>query len=238
MQRRAGRLHRAYGGRIAYLHDHDGETGRERFTVTVQPDGVRTVRASCEMDGEALLRDVTYTVDARWRPLDAYVRLVQNGAHRGSAWFRFDARGAECEALTATEGRVRQRVDLPRWPTMFAPHPLVTDGWQAAAYDYHAGPGTQRLECCTNSSPRPDGASGPLVGVVHKDLEYVGDERVQVRAGTFDARHLRIQPRAPGMADWPPLEFWVAGDDFLLLRMRWDLLRSTYELVELEGTAR
>jgi hypothetical protein len=231
-------LHRTYRGRIAYTHDGHGETGREWFTVTVMPDGERTVRATCEMDDEALLRDVTYTVDGRWRPQDAYVRLVQHGAHTGSAWFRFDERGAECEAWTRADGRVRQRVDLPRWPTMFAPHPLVTDGWQAAAYRYSAGPGTQRLEHCTNSSPRPDGASGPMLGVVWKDLEYVGDERVTVAAGTFDARHLRIHPRAHGMAAWPPLEFWVAGGDFLLLRMRWNLLQSTYELVHLDGDAR
>lgn len=231
-------MHRSYRGRIVYRHDRDGETGREWFDVTVQADGERTVRARCEMDDEALLRDVTYTVDAAWRPLDAYVRLAQHGAFKGSAWFRFDDRGVECEAWTAADGRVRQRVELPRRSTLFAPHPLVTDGWQASAFDYARGPGIQRLEHCTNSSPRPDGASGPLVGTVFKDLEYVGDERVTVAARTFDARHLRILPRAPGMNDWPPLEFWVAGEDFVLLRMRWDLLASTYELVELDGDVR
>ena len=40
------------------------------------------------------------------------------------------------------------------------------------------------------------------------------------------------------MAAWPPLEFWVAGSDFLLLRLRWDLLETTYDLVALDGNAR
>lgn len=227
--------HRTLRGRIVYRHDRHGETGRERFAVTVHGDGARTLRAECEMDDEQLLRDVTYSVDPAWRPLDAFVRLVRHDRFVGSAWFRFDDAGAECEAWTAAEGRLRQRVDLPRRPTVFAPHPLVADGWQASAYDFARGPGLQRLEHCTNSSPRPDGGSGPAIGVVFKDLEYLGDERVTVAAGSFIARHMKIHPRAPGMAHWPPLEFWVTGEDHLLLRMRWDLLESSYELVEIEG---
>ena len=42
----------------------------------------------------------------------------------------------------------------------------------------------------------------------------------------------------PEMAHWTPLEFWVTGADCQLVRMRWDLLRSTYDLVELEGELR
>ena len=177
--------HRTVRGRIAYRHDEHGERGREWFTVTVQGDGARTVRAQCEMDDEVLLRDVTYSVDGAWRPLDAFVRLVRNGRFVGSAWFRFDDDGAECESLTALEGRVSQRRETLGRPLLFAPHPLVCDGWQASAYDYSRGPGRQRLDPCSNSSSRPDGGSGPSIGIVHKDLEYVGDETVTVPAGTF-----------------------------------------------------
>ena len=40
------------------------------------------------------------------------------------------------------------------------------------------------------------------------------------------------------MAAWPPLEFWVAGEDCQLLRLRWDLLETTYELVAVDGDCR
>lgn len=230
--------HRALRGRIAYVHDRDGERGREWFSISVQDDGTRTLRAQCEMDDEDLLRDVTYTVDGAWRPLDAFVRLTRAQRFVGSAWFRFDDRGAECESWTANDGRVSQRVALAQRPRVFAPHPLVGDGWQAAAYDFSAGPGRQRIEPCTNSSPRHDGGSGPAIGVVHKDIEYVGDQTLTVAAGTFRVRHMRIHHLMPWMRDWTPLEFWVTAEDCLLVRMRWDTLSSTYDLVELEGSPR
>ena len=34
--------HRTFRGKLSYRHDTKGETGREWFTVTVQPDGTRT----------------------------------------------------------------------------------------------------------------------------------------------------------------------------------------------------
>ena len=229
---------RSYRGYLRYLHDVEGERGREWFSVSVQEDGARTLRAQCEMDDELLLREVTYSVDGQWRPHDAFVRLVQCGQFVGSSWFRFDEQGVECEALTQREGRVHQRQQLGRRPRLFAPHPLVSDGWQAAAFDFTRGPGRQRLDACTNSSPQPDGASGPLIGVVYKDLEYVGDESITVPAGTFLAHHMLIHPLMPSMAHWTPLEFWVTGTDFQIVRMRWDLLRSTYELTEIDGDFR
>lgn len=225
---------RAYRGRIVYTHDGRGETGREWFTVSVGA-AQRTVRARCELDDVALMRDVTYTVDRLWRPLDAFVRLTKAERFVGASAFWFDDQGIDCEGFTASDGRFSQRVNLPQRATLFGPHALVTDGWQAAAFDYSRGVGRQRLEHCTNSSSAPDGGTGPKVGVVYKDLEYCGDERVTVAAGSFAARHMKIHPLMQAMAGWPPLEFWVTGQDFLLLRMRWDLLESVYELVELSG---
>ena len=129
--------HRSYRGRIAYLRDGQGERGRETFNVTVHADGTRTVRAFCEMDDIRLLRDTTYSVDAAWRPLDAFVRLVSQDRFVGSAWFRFDDLGVECESYTALDGRVSQRQDLGRRPRLFVPHPLVCDGWQGFARTGH-----------------------------------------------------------------------------------------------------
>jgi hypothetical protein len=42
----------------------------------------------------------------------------------------------------------------------------------------------------------------------------------------------------PWMAAWTPLEFWVTPEDCMLVRMRWDTLSSSYDLVELEGVPR
>ncbi len=229
---------RSYFGRIEYRHARDGVSGGEHFHVSVAGDGTRTVRASCAMWPEALQREVTYTVDADWRPVEAYVRLAIGSAPSGAAWFRFDDLGATCHGWNAAEGRILQRLELGRRPTLFAPHPLVTDGWQASVFDRSGGVGRQHLDACTNSSSRPDGGSGPALGSVHKDLEWCGSERLETPAGRFEADRFLIHPLMPGMRDWPALEFWVAGADCLLLRMHWALTDSTYELVELSGTVR
>ena len=44
--------HATYRGKIVYRTDGKGEEGREFFSVTVQPDGSRTLRALCEMDND------------------------------------------------------------------------------------------------------------------------------------------------------------------------------------------
>jgi hypothetical protein len=68
--------HRSYRGKVSYVTDGVGEMGREMFHVTIQPDGTRTLRATCELDDDRLLRDVVHTVDKDWRPVDAFVRLT------------------------------------------------------------------------------------------------------------------------------------------------------------------
>ena len=103
--------HRTSRGRIDYVRDSGGVSGREWFTVTVQPNGDRTLRAQCEMDDVHLLRDVVQTVDRAWRPVDSFVRLSQGGAFMGAGWFRFTDQAIECEAFTVAEGRVSQVIE-------------------------------------------------------------------------------------------------------------------------------
>ena len=60
--------------------------------------------------------------------------------------------------------------------------------------------------------------------------KYIGDERIDVAAGSFETGHFQFL-----VADKPPIEIWATGSDFIPVRMRWDLLKQSYELVELEG---
>ena len=88
--------HRSYRGKMLYLTDGLGEMGREWFHVTVQPDGSRTLRATCEMDDDRLLRDVVMTVSKNWYPVDAFVRLSIVEKLVGSSWFNFTDGTAGC----------------------------------------------------------------------------------------------------------------------------------------------
>ena len=134
-----GPLHRSYRGKMLYITDGVGEMGREYFSVTVQPDGERTLRAQCEMDDDRLLRDVVLTVDREWRPREAFVRLAVDGRLMGSSWFRFTATHAECQGLTRREGRVTQQIDWPAGVESFGTHALHGDAWVMGRLRLHRG---------------------------------------------------------------------------------------------------
>ena len=126
--------HRTFRGKLLYLHGRRRETGRESFTVTVQPSGERTVRAQFEMEDEQVLREVIWTMDAAWRPIDAYVRR-RWGHIQGAGWFGCDGNAVECEIDTGDAGRLRQRLELGGAAAIFGAHPVSGDAMKVAPFD-------------------------------------------------------------------------------------------------------
>ncbi len=62
---------------------------------------------------------------------------------------------------------------------------------------------------------------------------YVGRETLTVTAGTYDVEHFQIL-----FGTNPPLDIWATPNDCVRVRLLWDLLKQTYELVELTGDAK
>ena len=61
------------------------ERGREYFVISVHADGARTIAAHCEIDDRpAVMRDITYSLDADWMPTDCFVRLSVGNRFMGS----------------------------------------------------------------------------------------------------------------------------------------------------------
>jgi hypothetical protein len=221
--------YRIVRGEIGYFHRERGLTGDEHFTLTAAADGSRTLRAFCRMDDGALLRDVTYTVDAAWRPRHAFVQLMLAGRAAGAAWFAFAHDAIAFEGIDAAGARHAALVPTNPAPSVFAPHPLVIDGWQSAAFD-PAGPARQTYHSAT-CSLEPDGGTAPWPAFTTKVMEYVRRETVEVEAGSFECDFFRIHPHRK---DWAPLEMWVTGEDRILCRMDWAVLDSSYRLLTLE----
>jgi hypothetical protein len=220
--------YRVARGEIGYFHSERGLTGHEAFTMTSAADGSRTVRALCRMDDGDLLRDVTYTVDADWRPRHAFVQLMLAGRAAGAGWFRFGRESIAFEGVGATGEPRGALVPVSPAPAVFAPHPLVIDGWQSAAFD-PAGPPRQGYHSAT-CSLEPNGGSAPFPALTTKVMEFVGRETIEVEAGRFDCDHFLIHPHRK---DWTPLEMWVSGPDRILCRMDWAVLDSSYRLLRL-----
>jgi hypothetical protein len=228
--------HRSYRGKVLYLTDGAGEMGREWFHVTVQPDGTRTMRATCEMDDDRLLRDVVITVDKDWRPADAFVRLSVAEKLVGSSWFRFTDSSAECQAVTAKEGRFGQMFDTDGRTRTFGTHPVHGDAWGLARLkERKPGAITEHTGSMFSSSHLPNGGDGPLLMPTGGRIKhrYVAREKLTVAAGTFDVEHFQML-----FNSYPPIDIWATPEDCVPVRLRWDLLKQTYDLVELAGDAR
>ncbi len=224
--------HRSYHGKVLYLTDDIGEMGREWFYVTIQPGGTRTMRATCEMDNDRLVRDVVMTVDANWYPVDAFVRLTINEALVGTSWFYFTDNSAECQAYTSREGRISQSFETDKRTRTFGAHPVHGDAWGLAGWKRDKKIDENGNAIIFSSSHLPNGGSGPYLHPIDPTLariNYIGFENVTVPAGTFYTEHFQFL-----VGDYPPIDIWSYSDDCIPVRLRWDLLNQSYDLVELD----
>ena len=234
------RDHKSVRGTIAYTSNKPErkgqERGREYFMINTHSDGRRTCIAHCEIDDRpSVMRDITYSLDADWMPTDCFVRITVGDRFMGTGWFRFHPEFAECETFTALEGRVTQRMDLSRPLVTFQNHAIACDAWHLRLYDRSKGPGVQGIDQILLSSPDHRGATGPMLFSIGIGLEYVGDERITVKAGTFDALHFRFVS-SPGLPqEHPPYDVWCTNDgEFLfLLGITGGYMQTHYELAEL-----
>ena len=231
----AGMRHRTVRGQLAYHHLDGPERGRERFTITIHENGCRTLRAVCEIDADEVLRDVTYSVNHAYQPLDAFVRLTVRERFLGCGWFLFEDDVASCESFTAAEGRVSQRIRVPARPLAFGSHPISADAWLTAVFDV-SGAREQYFDNVFISSYAFNGAGGPLLYPIHFGLEHLGRERITVPAGEFECRHVRFLLDGSEVAGHPQYDLWISDDDrYLCVRA---LVGSPkdylYELVALE----
>lgn len=151
-------------GEIAYRGAGGAPTGREVFSVSVHADSSSILRAQCEIDDDALVRDAILALDLDGLPAEAFVRTIERGAHAGSRWYRFDR--------------------APR-PRFFGTHSLVNDGWLA-----RLGPGRhERLLAC---SLQANGGGAPGLYETAATVEFAGAGERTVAAGRFACRHWRV----------------------------------------------
>ncbi len=218
-----------YRGTISYVREEGGVFGREFFTVTVEPDGTRTLRCLCEMDDISLVRDVTYTVDAEFRAIDCYVRISSEHKFLGSGWFHFTGTHALGESLTAGKDRITQKVPANGRPRLFGTHPIAIDIWKCVHIDRTRPGEVQPLTDCFNCSSVANGASVPLLAPKSYDMVYHGEETVTVPAGTFACQRY----------DWQTgtgrtLNLYTVPGDWLPVHTAVPEVGRYYDLIEFE----
>lgn len=215
------------------------ERGREYFVVTDQADGVRVVHSHCEIDDPPnVIRDVVLSLSpGDWYPIDCSVRLSVGDRYEGTGLMRFGDRVAECETFNHRDGRISQRIELDQRVRWLGAHPILGDALCLRVYPREAGPGRQFFPNMMLTSPDHRGATGPMLFPLGFGLEFVGEEKVTVAAGTFDALHFRYVDTAGQLPEeHPPYDVWCSADgDYLFLKGGvGGYMQTAYELVELQ----
>jgi hypothetical protein len=219
---------------LSYTVDYLAADGRRRGTeachVTVHGDGVRTQRARSEIFDSRVLRDVVLTVDAAYRPVDALVRVTVDDRFVGAGFFRFGDGFAECEAHTAREGRISQRMETASRPVSFISHAVTGDVWHGAGIAKDPAAGAQPLPTILSCSPLHNGASGPYLVPWPLRATFVGHEDVETPAGRFRAERIRYEEPTGELF----LDTWCTADgDRVMLRMHYPPYDSSYVLTSL-----
>ena len=239
--------HRTITGKILYTSRKPGregqERGREHFVFTHHSDGKRTLRATCEIEDPhpTVLRDVIYSMDENDSPMDCFVRLTIGDRFMGAGLFRMTADTIECESYGPTIGRLSQTVPVVGPYDGFGTHPIAGDAYLTKRMDRARGPHRRTIRTFL---PSPDhrGATPPQVAEARMELEYVGDETITVKAGTFASYHFRFTDEKGGMATadgaHPDYDVWVTADDDAIFLQGGvgGYMQTWYELTELGRT--
>lgn len=218
-------------GVIGYFGEGNERTGSEYFSVSRHRGGGVTLRAVCEMylEQDDLVRDTILSLDATNMPEQAYLKTVQHGAHVGSAWYRFAGKTVTADIQPPSKARHTLTRSFDASPDFFGTHSLVNDAWLARVLP--AGQDKKTLPSLLSSSLAANGSGVPGLFITQAFISSLGPETITVAAGTFACTHYQVT-----YGDYPPLDMWVTGREYLLALMSWSHLSGRYELLSLAQT--
>ena len=177
-----------------------------------------------------LVRNVTLLLDSRWRPIDGFCRLQQNGEQSGAAWYHFSDQQVTVEGVSKLDDSVTERPFSQQFtntdPYLYLGlHPLQGDALITQLVDDSCPGEFVSIKSLTNSISE-NGNEGIAATALTIDVAYLGLESISVTAGTFSARKYALRWRS----DWPPAYVWVRSNDPLFLKMTWSQVEYWYEL--------
>jgi hypothetical protein len=156
----------------------------------------------------------------------------------GAGLFRMTPDAIECESYGPSIGRLSQTVPINGQYDGFGTHPIAGDAYITKRMDRSLGPHRRTIRTFL---PSPDhrGATPPQIAEVRIELEYVGEDTITVKAGTFDSYHFRFTDEKGGMAAaavaHPDYDLWVTADDDAIFLQGGvgGYMQTWYELTEL-----
>ena len=200
-----------YEGQLDIVLPDGSRHDYERFVITRNPDGSRTMRTLTNSPKGDLLRDVNQMVGADWRPIEALARLFFKGEGQGTVLRRVV--GDKLLSWVWTRYGAMDYAEFDAPPNMtLGFHPVMHEAWKMCFIDR------------SNHEPQPvyihtvshtwNGKSLSHGGSTQNTAEFEGEEAVDTRAGKFVcARFLWHTQFGFG------LRIWTIGPDMILARV-------------------
>jgi hypothetical protein len=218
-----------YIGRID-LTEPDGKTyDYERFILTANPDGTRTLRTVTWSPKGDLLRDTNQLVAADWRPIEAMGRLFFKNQAHGTVVRRII--GDKLHSYVWPQSGEVDYAVLDAPPNMnLGFHPIFHDAWKMSFLDT-SHPAFQDILGHTVSNSW-NGSSLGHGQKIHGKARFDVRETLKVPAGTFECEKF-VWDTSFGKQ----LHVWRTGPHHIFVRLlvaTGDKEGSVYELAALE----
>ncbi|HTI67852.1 MAG TPA: hypothetical protein VL460_09960 [Caulobacteraceae bacterium] len=200
-----------FSGRIEIVEPDGRVSPYERFAITLNPDGGRTLRTVTRSPAGDLLRDVNLMTDADWRDVEAFGRLFFKGRAHGSILRRVVGDRLRSWLWKGDGEMDYAEFDAP--PRMaLGLHPVSGDAWKMNAVDPDLD-ADQPLVVHTVS----DSWNGASLGHGLKiacTVRPMGREILASPLGPLDCERFLWRPR-PGK----DLHVWRTGEARMLAQM-------------------
>lgn len=218
-----------YTGRIDLTEPNGVKHDYERFILTVNPDGTRTLRTLTRSPKGDLLRDVNQLVEANWRPIEAIGRLFFKNKAEGTVLRRIV--GDKLQSYVWSREGAMDFAEFDAPPNMnIGYHPIFHDAWKMCFLDTSHRE-LQPIFGHTVSNSWNGSSLGHGLKVSSK-ARFDGRESVVVPAGTFECERF-VWHTSFGKI----LHVWRSGPDHMCVKLavaEGDKAGSVYELASLE----
>lgn len=194
--------------------------GTERFELLVHADDSRMLNISTDLRSRNAWFNVTLRVGPDYRPREAYANYWNAGRYKGSGFFRVE--GDLVRAQSSGPAGNQERVTQVPARFSIGSHPVAADGWHTASHDAD-GPAKQTVALYSVEASAD--LARPVLGeMVPLEIEYLGEEELEVPAGRFATRKYRLA----GVND-----LWVYGPDKLVVKSEIAVRNLRYVLTSL-----
>ncbi len=202
--------------------------GGEHFQLVVNSDGTRTLSISSDLAWRNSWFTVVLRSAADFRPLEAYVSYWSGGRYKGSGHFLVKGERMLAESNGPDSGRQTREMALPACFSI-GTHPVSADGWHTANLDASnlATSKTAKRPLQLYSVDASADTTKPVLGtLVPLEVEYLGDETIEVPAGRFTTQRYQLA----GMNN-----LWVYGADRIVIRSELPARGLRYVLTSLNA---